>query len=121
VTLLNSAVISKVLTGYASGPGVVAATDSILAAIQKIKNTALKMDAVTAANYKAGVTAAGVANGINLVFTLPNSSFNRDDFVNGVLQQRGAGNDYQITGATVTFEAGNSPLTASNVIATYFV
>jgi hypothetical protein len=39
-------------------------------------------------------------------------------FVNGVLQQR-AGNDYQITGATVTFEAGN--LTASNVIATYFV
>jgi hypothetical protein len=34
VTLLNSAVISKVLTGYASGPGVVAATDSILAAIQ---------------------------------------------------------------------------------------
>jgi hypothetical protein len=37
VTLLNSAVISKVLTGYASGPGVVAATDSILAAIQKIK------------------------------------------------------------------------------------
>jgi hypothetical protein len=34
---------------------------------------------------------------------------------------RGAGNDYQITGATVTFEAGNSPLTASNVIATYFI
>jgi hypothetical protein len=30
------------------------------------------MDAVTAANYKAGVT-AGVANGINLVFTLPNT------------------------------------------------
>jgi hypothetical protein len=30
------------------------------------------MDAVTAANYKA-VTAAGVANGINLVFTLPNT------------------------------------------------
>jgi hypothetical protein len=69
VTLLNSAVISKVLTGYFRS-GVVAATDSILAAIQKLNgNTALKMDAVTAANYKAGVTAAGV-NGINLVFTL---------------------------------------------------
>jgi hypothetical protein len=61
-----------VLTGYASGPGVVAATD--LSCNTKIKrNTALKMDAVTAANYKAGVTAAGVANGINLVFTLPNT------------------------------------------------
>jgi hypothetical protein len=42
VTLLNSAVISKVLTGYASGPGVVAATDSILAAIQKINRNTLK-------------------------------------------------------------------------------
>jgi hypothetical protein len=51
---------------------------------------------------------------------LIHSSFNRDDFCEWVLQQR-AGNDYQITGATVTFEAGNSPLTASNVIATYFV
>jgi hypothetical protein len=36
LTLQLSAVISKVLTGYASGPGVVAATDSILAAIQKL-------------------------------------------------------------------------------------
>jgi hypothetical protein len=79
------------------------------------------MDAVTAANYKAGVTAAGVANGINLVFTLNTPVSTEMIFVNGVLQQRGAGNDYQITGATVTFEAGNSPLTASNVIATYFV
>jgi hypothetical protein len=31
---LCATVINKVLTGYASGPGVVAATDSILAAIQ---------------------------------------------------------------------------------------
>jgi hypothetical protein len=55
------------------------------------------MDAVTAANYKAGVTAAGVANGINLVFTLPTPVASTEMiFVNGVLQQRGAGNDYQI-------------------------
>jgi hypothetical protein len=36
VTLSNSAVISKVLTGYTSGAGVVAATDTILQAIQKL-------------------------------------------------------------------------------------
>jgi hypothetical protein len=36
VTLTNSAVIGKVLTGYASGAGTVAATDSILQAIQKL-------------------------------------------------------------------------------------
>jgi len=42
-TLLNSAVIGKVLTGYASGAGTVAATDTILQAFQKINgNDALK-------------------------------------------------------------------------------
>jgi hypothetical protein len=79
------------------------------------------MDAVTAANYKAGVTAAGVANGINLVFTLPNTPVASTEmiFVNGVLQQREQVTITKLLG--VTFEAGNSPLTASNVIATYFV
>jgi hypothetical protein len=72
VTLLNS-VISKVLTGYASGPGVVGYRFYLSCNTKIKRNTALKMDAVTAANYKAGVTAAGVANGINLVFTLPNT------------------------------------------------
>jgi hypothetical protein len=36
-------------------------------------------------------------------------------FVNGVLQQRGAGNDYQITGLQL-LSRWNSPLTASNVL-----
>lgn len=35
-TLLNSAVISKVLTGYTSGTGTISATDSILSSIQKL-------------------------------------------------------------------------------------
>lgn len=43
VTLTNSAVIGKVLTGYTSGAGTVAATDTILQAIQKLNgNDALK-------------------------------------------------------------------------------
>jgi hypothetical protein len=36
VTLANSAVIGKVLTGYVSGAGVIASTDTILQAIQKL-------------------------------------------------------------------------------------
>jgi hypothetical protein len=36
VTLTNSAVIGKVLTGYTSGAGTVAATDTILQAVQKL-------------------------------------------------------------------------------------
>jgi hypothetical protein len=53
-TLTNSAVIAKVLTGYASGAGTVAATDSILQAIQKLNgNVALASGgAVGAGNDK---------------------------------------------------------------------
>ena len=41
VTLTNSAVIGKVITGYTSGAGTVAATDTLLQAIQKLNgNTA---------------------------------------------------------------------------------
>lgn len=51
VTLTNSAVIGKVLTGYSSGAGTVAATDTILQAIQKLNgNDLLK---VTLAAYTA--------------------------------------------------------------------
>jgi len=46
ITLSNSAVIGKVLTGYVSAPGTVAATDSILQAIEKLNgnNLSLKQD-----------------------------------------------------------------------------
>ena len=54
VTLTNSAVIGKVLTGYVSGAGTVAATDSILQAIQKLNgNTAASgFPATTAMVFK---------------------------------------------------------------------
>jgi hypothetical protein len=43
-TINNAAVITKVLTGYTSGPGTVSAADSILSALQKINgNDALKL------------------------------------------------------------------------------
>ena len=57
-TLTNSAVIGKVLTGYISGAGTVAATDTILQAIQKLNgNTALSgtVTSVTSANASATV------------------------------------------------------------------
>ncbi len=47
-TVTNSAVIGKVLTGYTSGAGTVAATDTILQAVQKLNgNDALKALAAT--------------------------------------------------------------------------
>lgn len=47
ITLANSAVIAKVLTGYTSGAGTVSATDTILQAVQKLNgNDALKLPLV---------------------------------------------------------------------------
>jgi len=59
VTLTNSAVIAKVLTGYTSGAGTVAATDTILQAIQKLNGN----DA-TNANLTGPITSVGNATAV---------------------------------------------------------
>lgn len=54
-TLVNSAVIGKLLTGYVSGAGIVSATDSILQAIQKLNgNTAALVTGVSSFNTRTG-------------------------------------------------------------------
>ena len=65
VTLTNSAVIGKVLTGYASGAGTVAATDSILSAFGKINGN---VAALSAAGVGGTLTATHiiVGNGSNV-------------------------------------------------------
>lgn len=55
-TLTNAPVISKVLTGYVSGAGTVAATDTILQAIQKLNG-----NNATNANLTGDVTSVGNA------------------------------------------------------------
>lgn len=55
VTLTNSAVIGKVLTGYVSGAGTVAATDTILQAIQKLNgNIGAIVSGVSSVNSATG-------------------------------------------------------------------
>lgn len=56
VTLSNAAVIAKVLTGFSSGAGTVAATDTILQAIQKL-------DGNVANRYAVGGTDVALADG----------------------------------------------------------
>lgn len=72
-TLSNSAVIGKVLTGYTSGAGTVAATDSIIQAIQKLNgNDGLAV-------LKAGSTMSGnLAMGSNKVTGLAAPTANGD-------------------------------------------
>jgi hypothetical protein len=48
----------------------------------------------------------GTINGVNVTFTLsptPGASANVNCFENGLQQQQGAGNDYTISGATITY------------------
>ena len=65
-TLSNAAVISKVITGYVSGAGTVAATDTIVQAINKL-NGNISLTATTASPTFTGTTTSPIyatANGI---------------------------------------------------------
>lgn len=68
-TLVNSAVIGKVLTGYVSGAGTVLATDTLLEAIQKLNGNIVALPVITASN---GLTKTG--NNIKLGGTLVNNT-----------------------------------------------
>lgn len=69
VTLSNSAVIAKVLTGYTSGAGTVSAADSILSAIQKLNGNAVVASAATSA----------VADDVSHLVTLSGVAVDSDD------------------------------------------
>jgi hypothetical protein len=81
VTLTNSAVIGKVLTGYVSGAGTVAATDSILQAFQKINgNDALKAP-LASPTFTGTVTLPIVS--ANAAITIGTSSYFKGNATNG--------------------------------------
>lgn len=123
-SIASTIVTGKVLTNFSASSGTVAATDTILVAFNKLAGNAnSKQNTISSSNYKVGVAVTGAANGTNVTFTLPNDPIDSTEmlFVNGVVQQRGAGNDYQISGATVTFEAGNAPQLGAILVATFFI
>lgn len=60
---------------------------------------------LTSANFVTRETPAGSINGSNTAFTLANTptAGTEEVFLNGLLQEPGAGNDYTISGATITY------------------
>lgn len=64
---------------------------------------------------------SGTVNGSNDTFTLANTPETGTVVVqrNGVTQLPGSGNDYQISSSTITFEAGNLPVTGDNLTVSY--
>ena len=70
-TLTNAPVIAKVLTGYVSGPGTVAATDSILQAIQKLNgNNAINANLTGPITSSGNTTSVAAQTGTGSTFVM---------------------------------------------------
>ncbi len=77
---------------------------------------------ITSSNIITGETPTGTVNGANDTFTLANTPIvgTVKVYLNGMRQKSGAGNDYTISGSTITFEAGNIPQTGDVILTDYF-
>lgn len=77
-------------------------------------------DYLAPANYVVRAQPSGTPNGSTTTFTLPSTPISGTEmvFLNGVLQETGASNDYTISGSTITFNS--APDSQSSIYATYF-
>jgi len=75
---------------------------------------------LSSTNYKCRETPSGTKNGSNQTFTLANTPISGTEmvFVNGILQEPGAGNDYTISGNTITMLT--APLSTDKLFVTYW-
>jgi hypothetical protein len=104
-TLTNAPVIAKVLTGYVSGAGTVAATDSILAAIQKLNGN----DA-TNANLTGAVTSVGNATSLG--------SFSSANLLGALTDETGTGSAVFATSPTLVTPILGTPTSGTLTNAT---
>lgn len=105
VAALTSAVVTLIAQGSAAGtwdPGTTASATGL-----------------AAANFVTRETPTGTVNGSNTAFTLANTptAGTEEVYLNGVLQEPGAGNDYTISGATITYLT--APLTGDKIRVNY--
>lgn len=72
-------------------------------------------------SFATGEVPSGTINGINDTFTLAHTPVagSVSLYVGGSRLRSGSGNDYTISGSTITFESGAIPLTGSNFLADY--
>ena len=77
-------------------------------------------DYMAPSNFVVRETPSGTINGVNTTFTLANTPIAGTEqiYLNGLLQEPGAGNDYTISGATITYLT--APATGDRLKATYF-
>jgi hypothetical protein len=78
------------------------------------------VDYMAAANFVVRDPCAGTINGVNVTFTLANTPVATTEmvFLNGLLLEPGAGNDYTISGAVITMLA--APIVGDRLRASYY-
>lgn len=76
---------------------------------------------LSSANFADNEVPAGTVDGVNATFTLAATptAGTQHLYKNGIRQNPGAGNDYTISTATITFLAGNIPQTGDALLADY--
>ena len=89
----------------------------------KINGTALtaaNVGALASTNLVTRETPSGTLNGSNVTFTLANTPISGTEqvYVNGILQDAGAGNDYTISGTTITLLT--APISTDKIRVTYW-
>lgn len=84
-----------------------------------ISDDKLVEDYLIATKYIVRETPTGAVDGVNTTYTLANTPVAGKEmvFLNGVLQEPGVGNDYTISGATITYLS--APFTGDKVRVTY--
>lgn len=91
--------------GTLANSGVTAGTyNSVTVNAKGLVTAATNVAVLTAANIVTRETPSGAVNGTNTTFTLASTPLvgTEEVFINGLLMEPGAGNDYTISGATIT-------------------
>lgn len=117
-TLTNAPVIAKVLTGYVSGAGTVAATDSILQAIQKLNgNDATNANLTGPITSVGNATAVGAQTGTGSTFVMQASPTLTTPKSSTTI---GVGNETpSASGSGITFPATQDASTSANTLDDY--
>jgi len=119
IKIANSGSNGQVMIGNASNVAAFTTLSGDIASITGAGAVTLASTVVKATNWVVNEVPTGTVNGTNPTFTLANTPVTGKEMVfsDGMLCKPGAGNDYTISGATLTMLGTSIP--SSNIVVTY--
>ena len=110
VSVISANGLAGTVATATSTPAITLSTTLANGAIAKSNGTGfvaaiLGTDIMAPSDFVTRETPSGTINGSNTTFTLANTPIvgTEQVFLNGILQDSGSGNDYTISGATITY------------------